>query len=252
MPDDINLPKNDRRELFGWLTYDWANSAFYTTVVGVLIGPYLISLATAAVGADGVILDLYLFQVTAKGLPAFCITLSVLSMVALLPILGAIADYTRLKKAMMAFFCYLGVFTSAALFFVTDSYVACSILLIVSNMSFGSANVFYNAFLIDITTEDRRDRYSSYGYAAGYLGGVVMLLINILFIRNAESLGISTGTAVRISFLAASLWWGLFALVTFSLVKSRGADREIETDKSLLTIGFTEIAATIKELWRLR
>lgn len=252
MSDDANLPKNDRRELFGWLTYDWANSAFYTTVVGVLIGPYLISLATAAVGADGVILDLYLFQVTAKGLPAFCITLSVLSMVALLPILGAIADYTRLKKAMMAFFCYLGVFTSAALFFVTDSYLACSILLIISNMSFGSANVFYNAFLIDITTEDRRDRYSSYGYAAGYLGGVVMLLINILFIRNAESLGISTGTAVRISFLAASLWWGLFALVTFSLVKSRGADRQIESDKSLFTIGFTEIAATIKELWRLR
>ena len=252
MKNGSDLPKNDRRELFGWLTYDWANSAFYTTVVGVLIGPYLISLATNAVGADGVILDLYLFNVTPKGLPAFCITLSVISMVLLLPTLGAIADYTNLKKAMMAFFCYLGVFASAGLFFVTDSYIACSILLVISNMSFAAANVFYNAFLIDITSEDKRDRFSSYGYAAGYVGGVVMLLLNILLINNAASLGLSTGMAVRVAFLSASLWWGLFALITFFLLKSRGADRQIEAGKSLATVGFTEIGATLKELWRLR
>lgn len=236
----------------GWLTYDWANSAFYTTVVGVLIGPYLISLAERAVGPDGVILNLYFFNVTPKGLPAFCIALSVISMVLLLPVLGAIADYTNLKKAMMAFFCYLGVFASAALFFVTDSYLACSILLVVSNMSFAAANVFYNAFLIDISTEDKRDRFSSYGYAAGYVGGVVILVLNILLIDNAASLGISTGTAVRIAFLAASLWWGLFALVTFYLVRSRGAGKEIQAGESLITIGFSEIGATLKELWRLR
>ncbi len=252
MINGSELPKNDPKELFGWLTYDWANSAFYTTVVGVLIGPYLISLATNAVGADGVILDLYLFNVTPKGLPAFCITLSVISMVLLLPVLGAIADYTNLKKAMMAFFCYLGVFTSAGLFFVTDSYVACSILLVVSNMSFAAANVFYNAFLIDITSEDKRDRFSSYGYAAGYVGGVVMLILNILLINNAASLGLSTGMAVRVAFLSASLWWGLFALITFFLIKSRGSDRQIEAGKSLVTVGFTEIGATLKELWRLR
>lgn len=252
MTNASTFPKNDRRELFGWLTYDWANSAFYTTVVGVLIGPYLISLATNAVGADGVILDLYFFNVTPKGLPAFCITLSVISMVLLLPTLGAIADYTNLKKAMMAFFCYLGVFASAGLFFVTDSYVACSILLVISNMSFAAANVFYNAFLIDITSEDKRDRFSSYGYAAGYVGGVVMLILNILLINNAASLGLSTGMAVRVAFLSASLWWGLFALITFFLLKSRGADRQIEAGKSLVTVGFTEIGATLKELWRLR
>lgn len=252
MTNASTLPKNDRRELFGWLTYDWANSAFYTTVVGVLIGPYLISLATNAVGADGVILDLYFFNVTPKGLPAFCITLSVISMVLLLPTLGAIADYTNLKKAMMAFFCYLGVFASAGLFFVTDSYIACSILLVISNMSFAAANVFYNAFLIDITSEDKRDRFSSYGYAAGYVGGVVMLILNILLINNAASLGLSTGMAVRVAFLSASLWWGLFALITFFLLKSRGADRQIEAGKSLVTVGFTEIGATLKELWRLR
>src|SRR5687768_17746950 len=105
MKEENNFQKNDRREIFGWMLYDWANSAFFTTVIGVLIGPYLISLATKSVGEDGVILDLFFFNVTPKGLPAFCIALSVLSMVIFLPVLGAIADYTHLKKTLMASFC---------------------------------------------------------------------------------------------------------------------------------------------------
>ena len=75
--------KNDRREIFGWMLYDWANSAFYTTVVAVLLGPYLIALAEKSVGKNGLILNLYLFDVTTGGLPAFCIAISVISMVPL-------------------------------------------------------------------------------------------------------------------------------------------------------------------------
>ncbi|MDQ3132456.1 MAG: MFS transporter [Acidobacteriota bacterium] len=253
MEKEIKIHKNDRKEIFGWLVYDWANSAFYTTIVAVLIGPYLINLAQTAVGENGVILDLFFFKVTPKGLPAFCIALSVVSQVLFLPILGAVADYTNLKKRLMAFFCYLGVIVSAMLFFVSgDSYIWGSVLLIVSNMSFAAGNVFYNAFLIDLTTEDKRDRVSSYGYGAGYLGGVVMLIINLLLINNAERLGISTGTAVRISFLAASLWWGLFAAVTFYLIKPRGAVKEVPKNQSLVTVGFQELWETLKELNRLR
>ncbi len=251
--NSTKLTKNDRKALFGWLTYDWANSAFYTTVVSVLIGPYLINLAQEAVGEDGVILNLFFFNVTPKGLPAFCIAISVGAMVFMLPVLGAIADYTHLKKRMMAFFCYLGVFSSALLFFVTgDSYIICSILLIIANMSFAAANVFYNAFLIDLTTEDKRDKLSSYGYASGYIGGVVMLILNLLLINNAERLGISTGMAVRISFLAASLWWGLFSLITFSLIKTGGEKKDIPADKNLVSIGFGEVWQTLKELKRLK
>jgi MFS transporter, UMF1 family len=250
--DTTALKKNDRKEIFGWMMYDWANSAFFTTVVGVLIGPYLLGLAQAAVGEDGVILDLFLFKVTPKGLPAFCTALSVISMVVFLPVLGAIADYTHLKKVLMAVFCYVGVIAGSLLFFVTESYVACSALFIVSTMSFAAANVFYNAFLIDITTEDKRDRVSSYGYGLGYLSGFIMLVLNLIFISNAERLNISTGTAVRISFLAASLWWGIFALVTFYLVKTRGAVKEVPTETNLVSIGFAEVWQTLKELRRLR
>jgi len=246
------MQKNDRREIVGWMTYDWANSAFFTVVVGVLIGPYLLSLAETAVGAEGVILDLFVFKVTPKGLPAFCTAVSVISMVVFLPVLGAIADYTNLKKVLMAAFCYTGVIAGALLFFVTDSYVACSLLFILGNMSFAAANVFYNAFLIDIASEDLRDRVSSYGYGAGYLSGFIVLLLNLAFLAKAENIGISTGTAVRISFLFASLWWGIFAIVTFILVKTREPEKIIPKERSLISVGFGEIWQTLKQLRRLR
>jgi MFS transporter, UMF1 family len=260
------IQKNNRKEIFGWMMYDWANSAFYTTVVAVLLGPYLIAMAENKLCAgvaesalqnhpcqNGVIFDLFFFNVTAKGFPAFCIAISVVSMVLFLPLLGAIADYTHLKKRLMAIFCYTGVVASSLIFFATgDSYLFGGILLVVSNMCFAAANVFYNAFLIDITTEDKRDRVSSYGYGAGYIGGVVMLVLNLLLINNAESLGITKGFAVRISILAASLWWGIFAVVSFYLLKSRGAVKEVPEDKKIITVGFSELWQTLKELKRLK
>ena len=248
-----DFPRNDRKEIFGWMAYDWANSAFFTVVVGVLVGPYIFSLAEKAVGADGVILNLGIFNVTAMGLFSFCTAVSVVSLVVILPVLGAIADYTHLKKSLMAAFCYAGVIAGALLFFVTESYVACCLLFIVANMAFAAANVFYNAFLIDITSEDRRDKVSSYGYGLGYLSGFLVLVLNLLFLNYAESwFGISTGTAVRISFLAASLWWGAFALITFRLLKTRSADKEIPHEQNIVTVGFREVWQTLKELRRLR
>jgi MFS transporter, UMF1 family len=246
------MHKNDRKEIFGWMLYDWANSAFFTTIVGVLVGPYLLNLAQNAVGEDGVVLDLGLFVVTPKGLPAFCTAIAVASLVVFLPLLGAIADYTHLKKILMAVFCYIGVVAAASLFFVTESYVTCSVLFIISTMTFAAANVFYNAFLIDITTEDRRDKVSSYGYGLGYLSGFIMLVLNLIFISNAESLGFSTGEAVRICFLAAALWWGVFAAGTFYLLKTRGAVKSVPDDKNIVTVGFAELWQTLKQLGRLR
>lgn len=246
--------KNDRREIFGWLIYDWANSAFYTTVISVLLAPYITSLAQASVGDNGVVLSLgFLGSITAKNLFNISLSVSVFAQVFILPILGAVADYSNLKKRMMAFFCYLGVTASCLLFFVTgNGYLFGSVLLIIANLSFGAANVFYNAFLVDITTEDKRDKISSYGFALGYVGGVIMLVLNILLVKNADYFGISESLALRLSLLAASLWWGIFALFTFYLVKSRGAEKEIPPDKNLATVGFSEIGNTFRQLFRLR
>jgi MFS transporter, UMF1 family len=190
--------------------------------------------------------------VTAKGLFSFCTAVSTISLVVFLPILGAIADYTHLKKRLMATFCYVGVIAGLAMFFITESYIWLSALIIVSNMAFAAANVFYNAFLIDITTEDKRDKISSYGYGLGYLGGVVMLILCILLLNNAENLGITTGLAARISFLAASLWWGVFGAISFYMLKTRRAEKDVPDNKNLLTVGFSEIWQTLKELRKLR
>jgi UMF1 family MFS transporter len=125
-------------------------------------------------------------------------------------------------------------------------------LLILANLSFGAANVFYNAYLVNITTEDRRDRISSYGFAAGYAGGILMLILNILFVNNAEALGLTTGLAVRISLVLASVWWGSFAAITFYLLKSRDALKSLPANRGLIATGFGEVGTTFRELLKLR
>jgi MFS transporter, UMF1 family len=263
MKKDQNFPPNDRREIFGWLMYDWANSAFYTVVISVLLGPYLTALAQADVcrklgnapGCEnGTIIDLGFFgAVTASSLVPTVLAISILGQVFFLPLLGAIADYTHLKKRLMAVFCYTGVVASSLLFFITgDDYLFGCLLMMIANMSFAAANVFYNAFLNDITTEDRRDKVSSYGFASGYFAGVVILILSLLLISNAENLSIERGLAVRISMLAASLWWGGFALVTFFLIKTRAAAKAPETEKPLVIVGFAEVWQTLKEIKNLR
>ena len=247
------VAKNDKREIFGWKMYDWANSAFYTTVVGALFSPYITRLAQNAVGENGVVLDLGpLGAVTAKSLPTLCVSISVGAQVFLLPILGALGDYSDLKKRLMAVFCYIAVVANCLLFFVQGNlYLAGGVLFIIANVCFGAALVFYNAFLPEITTDDQADKVSSRGFAYGYLGGAILLALNLLLVLKAEDLGISAGMAVRLSLLSAGVWWGGFALITFSLLKSRPSKKQLPPGKSCLSVGFSEIGATFKELKRL-
>ncbi|HEV2915938.1 MAG TPA: MFS transporter [Pyrinomonadaceae bacterium] len=249
-----SVEKNDRREVFGWMMYDWANSAFYTTVVGALFGPYLTALAQAAVGENGTVLSLgFLGSVTAKSLSTFSVSVAVFSQVFILPILGAIADYSHLKKRLMAIFCYMAVAANCLLFFVYGKlYLLGAVLFIVANLCYGASIVFYNAFLPEITTEDQRDKVSSRGFALGYLGGGLLLALNFGFVLLAPRLGIETGMAVRLSLLSAGLWWGGFAIITFKRLKARRAARELPPNRSYLTIGFTELGSTFRELLRLR
>jgi UMF1 family MFS transporter len=245
--------KNDPRELFGWKMYDWANSAFYTTVVGALFSPYLTRLAQTTVGENGVVLDLGpLGAVTAKSLPTLCVSISVGAQVFLLPILGALGDYSDLKKRLMALFCYIAVTANCLLFFIQGNlYLLGGLLFIIANVGFGASIVFYNAFLPEITTEDQADKVSSRGFAYGYLGGAILLVLNLLLVLRAEQLGISAGLAVRLSLLSAGIWWGGFAIISFYLLKSRPKKKSLPPGQSYLTAGFKEIIETFKELRRL-
>lgn len=247
-------PLNDRREILGWLTYDWANSVFFTTVLGVLIGEYLTSLAQSAVGENGVIFSFAGYTlVTAKSVFSYSVGLSVFLQVFFLPVLGAIADYTHLKKSFMAFFCYLGVAACCLLFFIgTSTYLLGCFLFIVTNLSAGASIVFYNSFLTDIATEDRRDKVSSWGFAAGYVSGALVLLANLIFLKNAASLDITIDLAVRICLLTAGIWWGSFALITFYTLQARQPTRDVPDGKHYITAGLGELIGTFRELFRLR
>lgn len=245
--------KNNPRELFGWKMYDWANSAFYTTVVGALFSPYLTRLAQNAVGENGVVLDLgFLGAVTAKSLPSLCVSISVGAQVFLLPVLGALGDYSDLKKRLMALFCYIAVVANLLMFFIAGNlYLAGGVLFIIANVCFGASIVFYNAFLPEIASEDQMDKVSSRGFAYGYLGGAILLVVNFLMVAQAAWLGISEGMAVRLSFLSAGIWWGVFAIFPFILLKSRPKTKLLPAGKGYITAGFSEIIATVKELRRL-
>lgn len=245
--------KNDPREIFGWKMYDWANSAFYTTVVGTLFSPYLTRLAQSAVGENGVVLDLgFLGAVTAKSLPTLCVSISVGAQVFLLPILGALGDYSDLKKKLMALFCYVAVIANCLMFFVHGHlYLFGGVLFILANVCYGAANVFYNAFLPEITSKDQADKVSSRGYAYGYLGGAILLTLNLLLVMSAEKLGVSAEMAVRLSLLSAGVWWGGFAIITFASLKSRPESKSLPPGRGYIAAGFLEIVDTFKVMRRL-
>jgi len=248
------LDKNNPREVFGWKMYDWANSAFSTTIVGALFGPYLTEITQQAVGENGVVVNLgALGAITSKSFFPTCVSVAVFLQIFLLPILGSIADYSNLKKRMLAVFCYIAVVATCLMFFVDGNlYWLGGFLFIVANLGFGAALVFYNGFLNEITTEDQRDKVSSRGFAYGYLGGGLLLALNFLLVKSAPSLGMDAFLAVRISFLSAGVWWGAFALIAFARLKTRAAEKSLPAGKSYLTIGFSELGRTFRELARLR
>jgi UMF1 family MFS transporter len=244
---------NDRREIFGWAMYDWANSAYVTTVSTVLLGPYITALAQAAAGENGVVLALGPFGgVTAKSFYPYCVSISVFLQVFLLPVLGGVADYTHFKKRLMMVFCYAGAAATGLLFFVTGNlFLLGGALYIVANLCFGGSIVLYNAYLNDICTADRRDAVSSRGFAFGYLGGGILLALNLGLVTLAPQLGLSRGMAVRISLLSAGLWWAGFSVITFARLKPRGAARPVPPGKNWLTVSLAELGVTFRELLRL-
>lgn len=252
----LNAPgtpiRNDRREIFGWTMYDWANSAFTTTVVAALFGPYLTAITQNAIGENGVVLSLGFYTITAKSIYSDCVSLSVLLQFFLLPLLGALADYTNLKKQLMALFCGLGAGATTLLFFATsDLYWLGGLLFIIANLSFGAAIVFYNAFLNDITTEDQRDRVSSRGFALGYIGGGVLLALNLALVTFAEQLGLTVGLAVRISLASAGIWWALFGYFAIRRLRNRASVHTKAAGDSYVRVGLRELRGALGELRRL-
>jgi UMF1 family MFS transporter len=236
-----------RREQRGWYIYDWANSAFYTTVVTVLLGPYLTAIARSAADQAGYIYPLGL-RIDARSYWSYLVALSVALQVVLLPIAGAIADRSPHKKRLLAFFAYTGSFAAMAMYFMEGSaYLFGGALFLVANLSFGASIVVYNSFLPEIAAPQDRDRVSSQGWGIGYLGGGILLALNLALFQNAAALGITEGLAVRISLLSAGLWWAGFTLIPMAMLRNRPG-RAHASHGNTLGEGFRQLWATIASL----
>ena len=240
--------ENDRKEIFCWAMYDWANSAFSTTVGTVFLGPYIASLAAAAAGADGMA-RFFGIPVAPDSFLPYCISFSVGLQVLFLPILGAIADYSHLRKRMMQLFATIGAICTILMFTVTGSlWWLGGVLFIFANLAFGAAIVFYNAYLPDIASEEERDRVSSYGWAMGYLGGGLLLALNLAFFIFSEDLGVPGNLAVRINLASAGIWWMGFALITWTRLRPRHAARELPAGETYVSVGFKQLGHTFREI----
>jgi len=244
------LAVNDKRETFGWAMYDWANSAFSTTVGTVFLGPYLASLASIAAKAspDGMA-HLGSLPIAPDSFLPYCVSFSVGMQVLFLPILGAIADYSHMRKQMMQVFATIGAIATILLFFVAgDLWWLGGLLFIIANLTFGAAMVFYNSYLPDIASEDKRDSVSSYGWAMGYLGGGLLLLLNLIFYQFSDKIGVPGGLAVRINLASAGVWWLGFSFLTWTRLRPRHAHRELPTNESYVSVGFKQLSHTLREL----
>lgn len=241
---------NDRREIFGWAMYDWANSAFSTTIGTVFLGPYVAGLARSAAEAAGTTNVSFLgIPVAPDSFLPYCISFSVGMQVLFLPILGAIADYSHLRKRMMQVFATIGAIATILMFLVTGGlWWLGGLLFIIANLAFGAAIVFYNAYLPDIASPDETDRVSSYGWAMGYMGGGILLALNLAFFTFAEDLGVPGELAVRINLASAGIWWLGFSLITWSRLRPRHAARQLPAGDTYVSIGFKQLRKTFSEV----
>jgi UMF1 family MFS transporter len=241
---------NDKREIFGWAMYDWANSAFSTTVVTVFLGPYLASLAAQAAKAypDGMA-RLAGIPIAPDSFFPYLISLSVGLQVLFLPILGAIADYSHRRKQMMQLFAISGAVTTILMFFISGPlWWLGGLLFLIANLAFGAAIVFYNAYLPDIATPDQRDRVSSFGWAMGYLGDGLLLILNLAFYLLHDRLGVPTDLAVRINLASAGVWWLSFSFFTWVRLRPRHATKKLPAGESYLHTGFKQLWGTLRTM----
>jgi MFS transporter, UMF1 family len=208
-----------KREIVGWAMYDFANSAFATTILAVIFNHYFVSVVAG--GEKGVVL--FGLHLHGASFFTFTVSFSMALSAAFSPFLGAIADASRSKKQFMMAFCYAAVLSTGLLYFVHagDTWMG-AIFFIAANIGFSEANVFYNAFLPEISNEQNIGRISGLGWALGYIGGGLLLAINLFMLKYPESIGFAKGSfTVQDCFLSVAVWWLIFSIPTFLFLRER-------------------------------
>ena len=229
----------DKKAVWGWLMYDWANSAFATTVMAGFFPVFFkqywsyganVNISTAQLGFGNSIASI---------------------LVAIMaPILGAIADRGSVRKKFLIFFAYLGVLMTAGLFMVQKGdWVWAVFLYVMGVIGFSGANIFYDSLLPSISDKENIDYISGLGYSMGYLGGGLLFLLNVLMALMPGKFGFSDAeTAVRYAFLSVALWWGLFTIFTMIWIPEEPKSATPLRGVGLIVDGFRQLAGTFKKI----
>jgi UMF1 family MFS transporter len=214
MKNTKNYPLNDKRTITGWAFFDWANSAYALTIAVAIFPNYYEEIT------DGQVYEIFGFDITNTALYSFALSFAYLLVSVLSPYLSGIADFGGKKLRFMKFFTYLGSVSCLMLFFFysAEDVVWAISFFILATVGFAGGLVFYNSFLPDIVTEDQYDKVSAKGFAFGYFGSVLLLIINLVIIMIPDKFGLDPNGTLqyRIAFAMVGLWWFGFSFIPFS------------------------------------
>jgi len=229
----------ETKAVWGWAMYDWANSAFATTVMAGFFPIFFkqywsygvdVNVSTAQLGFGNSIASLFV--------------------AILAPVLGAIADKGSARKKFLLFFAYLGVLMTACLFLIEKGeWVWAIFVYAMGIICFSGANVFYDSLLPTVAGKENIDYVSGLGFSMGYLGGGVLFLINVLMTLMPDRFGLAdSGEAVRYSFILVAMWWGIFTIATIVWVPEEKAAGVPCEDRNFIVGGFRQIIETFKKV----
>ena len=238
------LEKNNKRLINAWASFDWSNSVYNLIVTTAIFPIYYMSTTETAFGGEMV--KFFGMEIKNSVLFSYAISFSFLVIVFLSPMLSGIADYSGSKKKFMQFFTYLGSLSCIGLYFFTGENIeygiACSVL---ASIGYAGSLVFYNGFLPEVATNDRMDSVSARGFAMGYIGSILLLILNLLLYQKYEFFGFeNAGSATRFGFILVGIWWISFAQIAFFYLKDRSTGKPLSM--KILGKGKTELMKVFK------
>lgn len=236
--------RSARKEVWGWALYDWANSAFATSVMAGFFPIFFNQYWSTGVDSS---------LTTAR--LGFGNSLASLLVAAMAPVMGAIADKGSARKKFLITFAYLGVLMTALLYVVGQGqWLPALIVYVVAVIGFSGSIVFYDSLLPGVASEDNIDFVSSLGYSLGYLGGGLLFLLNVIMTLTPATFGLpDAAAAVRVSFVSVAVWWGLFTLFTIWWVPDHaGTKRPSGGSWKTVVEGLGQLSQTFKEIKHLR
>lgn len=238
------LEKNNKRLINAWASYDWSNSVYNLIVTTAIFPIYYLGTTQAAFGGEMV--RFFGLEVKNSVLYSYAISFSFLVIVVLSPTLSGIADYGGLKKQFMRLFTYLGSLACIGLYFFTGANIEYGIICaVLASIGYAGSLVFYNGFLPEVATIDMMDKVSARGFAMGYAGSVILLIVNLVLYMKYDFFGFADGTsATQFGFVLVGIWWLGFSQIAFYYLKDQPTGKSITIH--ILGNGITELKKVFK------